>query len=294
MVQLAVVEAYHAPTSLDECLGLLAGGGDKVVVLAGGQAILPLLKNRSLRPDVLVDLSRVAELHRRELCHDGALTLGAMYRHRNIYKDRQISLGWSALADAAAGIGDLQVQNRGTIGGNLVFGTVQTDMKQVVMCLDARLLIVGGSEVRQVAAREVFAGSASPLLEPGELLNSIVFPAMPQRTGSAYHKFGITTNGRPVIGIAAALTLDREGVCTAASIVVGGLVPAPCDAQLAAQVLVGQHIDDDVISHAVRAAAEEIKPQSDARASAAYRRQLVRAVGRDVLHAAWKRAIEGC
>lgn len=293
MVQLAAIEAYHAPVSLVECLGLLADGGDRVVVLAGGQAILPLLKNRSLRPDVLVDLSRVAELHRRELCNDGALLLGAMCRHRDICDDREISSGWSALADAAAGIGDLQVQNRGTIGGNLVFGTVQTDMKQVVMCLDARLRIVGGPEVREVAAREVFAGAGQPLLEPGELLDSIVFPALPKGSGSAYHKFGITTNGRPVIGIGAALTLDPEGICTAASIVVGGLVPAPCDAQIAAQVLVGQKMDDDVIAHAMRAAAEEIKPQSDARASAAYRRQLVRAVGRDALNAAWKRAKEG-
>ncbi|MDY0068213.1 MAG: FAD binding domain-containing protein [Steroidobacteraceae bacterium] len=292
MAQLAAVGAYHVPASLNECLDLLAGSGDTAVILAGGQAILPLLRNRSLRPDVLVDLSGIAELHRREAGAGGSLVLGAMCRHRDIYEDRKISAGWSALADAAAGVGDLQVQNRGTIGGNLVFGTVLTDMKQVVMCLDARLRIVGGPEPREVSAREIFGDAGRSLLEPGELLESIAFPALAEGSGSAYRKFGITTNGRPVIGVAAALTFDADRVCTAATIVVGGLVPAPHDARIAAQVLIGQHVDEDVIVRAAQAAAADIKPQSDARASAAYRRQLVRAIGQEVLLQAWKRATE--
>jgi len=292
MVQLAAVGAYHAPASLSECLDLLAGSGDTTVILAGGQAILPLLRNRSLRPDVLVDLSRVAELHRREVGADGSLALGAMCRLRDIHEDRQVSAGWSALADAAAGIGDLQVQNRGTIGGNLVFGTVLTDLKQIVMCLNAQLRIVGGPASRQVSSREIFGDAGRLLLEPGELLDTIVLPALPEGSGSAYRKFGITTNGRPVIGVAAALTLDTDGICTIANIVVGGLVPAPHDARIAAQVLIGQHIDGDVIVRAAQAAAAETKPQSDARASAAYRRQLVRVIGQEVLLHAWKRAIE--
>lgn len=291
MVQLAPVGTYHMPDSLAECLDRVADGGDDLVVLAGGQAILPLLKNRSLRPEVLVDLSAVAELRRREIAADGTLMLGAMRRHRELYEDRAIQSGWSALADAAAAIGDLQVQNRGTIGGNLVFGTVLTDLKQVVMCLDGRLRVVGRSGVREVAARALFGDPGHALLEPGELLDSIALPPLPERSGSAYRKFGITTNGRPVIGIAAALTIGADGICTGASIVVGGLVPAPCEARIAAQVLIGQAIDEHVIAHAALAAADEIKPQSDARASASYRRQLVRAIGREVLGQAWQRAI---
>lgn len=294
MVQLAPIKTYYTPGSLEECLDFLAVGDENVLVLAGGQAILPLLKSRSLRPNVLVDLSGVAELRRRMVETDGTLVLGAMCKHRDVYEDGAIKVGWPALADAAAGVGDLQVQNRGTIGGNLVFGTVLTDLKQVAMCLNAQLRIVGRSGTRQVSARAAFGDAAQSLLTSDELLHSVAFPAWPSGSGSAYRKFGITTNGRPVIGVAAAVSVGADGICSAASIVVGGLVPAPCDAQIAAQVLIGQPIDQDVIAHATRAAAEEVKPQSDARASAAYRRQLVRAIGYDALNDAWKRAIGTC
>ncbi|MCP5400345.1 MAG: FAD binding domain-containing protein [Sphingomonas sp.] len=291
MVQLAPVETYHAPVSLTECLECLAGGEDNLVLLAGGQAIMPLLKNRSLRPNVLVDLSGVAELRRREIEADGTLVLGAMRRHREVYDDPLVRTGWSALADATSAIGDLQVQNRGTIGGNVVFGTVLTDLKQVAMCLDASLRIVGRAGNREVSARDAFGDAAHALLAPDELLESMAFPAPPPGSGSAYRKFGITTNGRPVIGVAASLTIGADGICTGASIVIGGLVPAPCDVRIAAQVLIGQSVEHEVIAHAAKAAAEEIKPQSDGRASAAYRRQLVRAIGQDALNDAWQRAI---
>jgi len=292
---MAPVRAYLAPASIDECLEVLERENGRVVVVAGGQSILPLLKTRGLRPEVLLDLVNVAQLRTQHVLSGdgGALEVGAMRRHRDLWNDARILSGWSALADAASGIGDRQIQNRGTLGGNLVFGTVGTDMKQVAMCLSAQLLITGRQGERTVSALEIFANAERALLEPGELLQAVRFPALGAGTGTAYRKYGITTNGRPVIGVAAMLTLDVTGKCSAARIVVGGLVPNPCEAPGAAQALVGQRLDAEIIATAANVAAGELKPQSDGRASSAYRRQLIRVYGSQALTAALQRARQG-
>lgn len=295
MAQMVPIRAYHAPATLRECLDVLERESDQVVVLAGGQSILPLLKTRGLRPEVLLDLANVKELRTRQVVADAgdALEIGAMRRHRDLWSDPAVVGKWSALADAAAGIGDRQIQNRGTLGGNLVFGTVGTDMKQVAMCLFAELRIAGPRGDRVVAALELFADAERMLLEPGELLKAVRFPAPAPGSGSAYRKYGITVNGRPVIGVAAMLAVDDAGICTSARIVVGGLVPCPSEAKAAAQAMVGQRLDAEIIASAANAAANEVRPQSDARASSAYRRQLVRVYGGEALTLAHKRARQG-
>ncbi|HKR17920.1 FAD binding domain-containing protein [Rhizorhapis sp.] len=293
MTQMAPLKAYHAPTSLDECLQIMAKEGSRLIVIAGGQSVMPLLKTRGLRPEALLDLVHVGELHGLDVLDaDGSLLVGAMCRHRELWSDPAVAGGWPALADAAAGVGDRQIQNRGTIGGNLAFGTVITDMKQVAMCLDAELHIAGPEGERKVGALELFADAERMLLQPGELLKAVCFPPAGKGGGSAYRKYGITANGRPVIGVAAAVTLDEAGLCADARIVVGGLVPCPNIAKYAAQSLIGKKVDTQGIAAAADAAAEEIKPQSDSRATSAYRRQLVRVYGRQVLELAFERAQE--
>jgi len=290
MPHLAPVQQFLTPENLDSCLEIIEREGEAALVIAGGQAIMPILKTRGLRPSSLVDLSRVAELKAREVSPDGWLTVGAMTRHREIWGDGEIRGRWSALADAASNIGDRQVQNRGTIGGNIVFGSVITDMKQVVMCLGAKLDIAGPNGQRSLSALEHFADPENVLLAPGELLTSVRMPDLGPRSGSSYRKYGITANGRPVIGVAAMLQLDEAGLCTGARIVVGGLVPAPNVAKYAAQILVGKAVSEQQIASAAEAAAEEIRPQSDSRATSAYRRQLVRTYGKTVLALALSRA----
>lgn len=292
MAQIAAIKSFLEPESLAECLAILAEKGERAHVIAGGQSILPILKTRGIRPEALVSLARVAELSRREIGagDDGALLLGAMCRHRDIWSESDIRQGWGALADAAACVGDRQIQNRGTIGGNLAFGTVVTDMKQVAMCLDADLTIAGPEGERTVSALEIFSDIHRSLLLPGELLTQIRFAPPGKGGASAYRKYGITANGRPVIGIAAMVRLGADGVCEAARIVVGGLVPTPNVARYSAEMLVGKVPDASTIGAVADGVAEEIKPQSDNRASGSYRRQLVRVYGRQVLELALDRA----
>lgn len=292
MAQMAPVEAYHAPRTIDECLEIIARDGSRLVIMAGGQSLMPLLKTRGLRPEVLLDLARVDELRGRTVLADGALLVGAMCRHRDIWNDPVIARDWSALADAAEGVGDRQIQNRGTIGGNIAFGTVITDMKQVAMCLNAQMHLIGVQGERTVGALDLFADAERMLLQPGELLKAISFPALGRGGGSAYAKYGITQNGRPVVGIAAVMKLDEGGVCTDARLVIGGLVPCPNIARYSVQSIIGKKPDADVIGAVADAAAEEVRPQSDSRGTATYRRQLVRVYGRQVLKRAFDRAQE--
>lgn len=292
-MQMASIRGYHAPNAVQECLGVLAEEGGRAVVLAGGQSLVPLLRSRQLRPEVILDLNKVDELRAIEAPTEARpLELGAMVRYCDIIRRDAISVRWPALVDAAARIGDLQIQNRGTIGGNLVFGTATTDMKQVVMCLGAEAVVVGPAGERAVAAREAFADPSRRFLEPGELLKALRFPAPAARSGNAYVKVGLNANGRPIIGVAAALTLDDSGVCTTASVVVGGVVPAPCVAEGAAAVLVGTTLDAEAVAAAADAAAHEVRTQTDSRASAEYRKQLIRVYGRKALERAVGRAQE--
>lgn len=294
MVQMATVRAYNAPTELDECLDVLSRETEGAVVLAGGQSVVPLLRSRQLRAQVFLDLGNVAELRGIHVSAErpASLEVGAMTRFRDLVRSPAVAGRWSALSDAAAVVGDRQVRNRGTLGGNLVFGAVASDMTQVVMCLSAQMLLVHRQGERTIPAGDYFAASPETRLRPGELLRMVRFPSRRRGSGSAYAKYGITSNGRPVIGVAASVSLDASGNCSQARMVIGGIVPSPHLVERACRKLVGVNPREDALGAAADAAADEVTPQDDARASSAYRRQLIRVYGRQALQTALVRAQE--
>jgi carbon-monoxide dehydrogenase medium subunit len=294
-VPLAPLRAYHAPTTLRECLDVLRTESGRVLVLAGGQSALPLLKSRQLRPEVLLDLAGVEQLRAVSIAADGAapLELGSMVRYRDVLNAPVISAHWAALSDAVTTLGDVQVRNRGTIGGNVAFADAAADIPPVAVCLSAELVVAGQDAERTVSAEEFFSGPRQTALQPDELLAALRFPAPNPRSGSAYVKYGITANGRPVIGVAASISLSEDGGCADARVAVGGVLPAPRRAQNAEQVLIGTRLDADVLAAAARAAADEVPTQDDLRASAAYRRQLIKVYGERTLQRAAERARKG-
>lgn len=292
---LAPVRAYHAPSSVRECIEILGAEPGRAMLLAGGQSALPLLKSRQLRPEVLLDLAAVSQLRDLTTPSEGEspLELGSMVRYRDIVDSPVIFKRWAALGDAASNIGDLQVRNRGTVGGNLVFADVAADMPPVAVCLSAELLVVGPHSERTVPAAEFFAGPRRTTLGSDEILTGLRFPAPSTRTASAYIKYGITANGRPVIGVAAVIALDEEGTCTQARVVVGGVLPSPHRALNAENLLVGAQPRDEVLIAAADAAAAEVPTQDDDRGSASYRRQLINVYTERVLRRAAERVQKG-
>lgn len=287
----APIDSYDSPASLAEALDLLATRPGDLLVLAGGQSALPLLKARELRPRGIVDLRLVTELRHIRQPQDGQLLLiGAMTRHKDLLLDSVTSSRWAALTDAAAMIGDLQVRNRGTLGGSLAQAEVAADWPAVTVCLGGEVVLVTSQDARVVSAGDFFLGPRKTVLQAGELLKEVRFPVPAESSGSAYDKYGITVNGPPVVGVAASITLDPAGICREARLVISGVPPAPARARRAEEVLLGVKPDQRRIDQAAQEAAGEIDTQDDFRASAAYRRQLIRIYASRVLARSLARA----
>lgn len=288
----APVEAYFAPETLPDALALLAERPDRTRVLAGGQSALPLLRAREDRPAVLVDLQRISDLHGIVVESDGTLRVGALTRCGELLMGDP-GPGRECLTDAATGVGDRQVRNRGTLGGNLAHADITGDMGPMAAALDAVLHLVGWAGSRRVPAEAFVTGPRRTVLEDGELISHVTFPPLPSGTASAQLKYGITFNGRAVISAAVRVHLGTDGSCRDARVVVGGVRPALVRSSSAEAVLVGSSLDVPALAAAAAAAALDVPTHTDGRASHEYRTQLVRTYVRRALARALTRARSG-
>jgi carbon-monoxide dehydrogenase medium subunit len=288
----ALLEDYLAPTTLEDAVAALARDADARVI-AGGMSLMQLVKSRQVRPRCLVDLRRVASLRQVQADASG-ISIGAMVRHRDIAAEPRLRPAYAGLGDAAAVIGDRQVRNRGTIGGNLCANDAASDLPPVVLALGAQLVIAGpDGRRRTVAAADFFHGPQEVALALGEILTAVVLPPPPMRAGSAYLKYGFTVDGPPVVGVAAAVRLDDAGRCAAAAIAVGGLLSGPRRLPAAERLLAGRAAADEAARDEAAAAAQDIETQSDLWADARYRKVLIRQLTRQALGRAVERASGG-
>ncbi len=284
------IENYFAPTEVAEVLTLLQQYGEQAKLLAGGQSLMPLMKLRLAEPQTIIDLNQVAALDdiREE---NGRLHIGALARHADVAVHPLILQSYPLLADAARNIGDPQIRNRGTIAGSLVHADPSADYPPAVMALDGQLVVAkaaGGT--RTVALDDFLAGPLMSDIGEDELVTWIEIPAPAAHAGGAYAKHSQVAGDFAIISVAAHITLDPSGICRQASIVVGGVMPKPSRAERAAGLLQGKALDATLLTQAGEAAAEEVETEDDVRASAAYRRQLIRVTVPEVVRQASARA----
>jgi CO/xanthine dehydrogenase FAD-binding subunit len=284
------IENYFAPTEVAEVLTLLQQYGEQAKLLAGGQSLMPLMKLRLAEPQTIIDLNQVAALDdiREE---NGRLHIGALARHADVAVHPLILQSYPLLADAARNIGDPQIRNRGTIAGSLVHADPSADYPPAVMALDGQLVVAkaaGGT--RTVALDDFLAGPLMSDIGEDELVTRIEIPAPAAHAGGAYAKHSQVAGDFAIISVAAHITLDPSGICRQASIVVGGVMPKPSRAERAAGLLHGKALDATLLTQAGEAAAEEVETEDDVRASAAYRRQLIRVTVPEVVRQASARA----
>jgi len=270
--------AYHRPTSVDEAVALLAEVEDSRP-LAGGHSLLPAMKLRLSMPAALVDLGRIAGLDRID-DDGGALRIGALARHADVAASPLVQRLCPALAETAAGIGDPQVRNRGTIGGSLAHADPGADYPTVVSALGATVTAVSARGSRDLDADGFFTGVFTTALEPGELLTSVRIPATP---ASAYAKHPHPASGYAVAGAAAAV---REG---AVRLVVGGVTGTPVDVSQAVAALGGRPSADEIAAAAARVPELLDGALGDTYASAEYRRHLGSVLARRALTQAFER-----
>ena len=290
----APIEAYFAPRTIEEALQHRADAGGDAAFIAGGMSLMQAMKARLVAPRALIDLNEVEELSGLARGPRG-LTVRPLTRYRELAKVSALRGALQALADAAATVGDRQVRNAGTIGGNLCWNHVAACMPNACLCLDASLVLasLAGGE-RVVPIERFLIGPLETALRDDELLIEIRFPPTRQwGVGSAYEKIGATVDGLPIVGIAALIEVDEAGLCADARFSVGGVLPTARRFDGVGALLCGRPGTDTAFAEAASAAADAIETQTDHLASARYRKVLIRTLGRDVLAQAHARALGG-
>jgi carbon-monoxide dehydrogenase medium subunit len=258
---------YERASSPEHALELLSSGRD-AKLLAGGHSLLPLMKLRFARPELLVDIARLQELAGvRE--HDGGLAIGALTRHHDLASNELVAARCGVLAKTAAGVGDPQVRHRGTIGGSVAHGDPASDLGTVLLALDAQFVVRGQSGERTVPAAEFFRGVFETAVAPDELLTEIRVPA----AQGTYLKFHRRHQDWATVGVAAA-TVDGE-TCVALT----NMGATPLRASGVEEAL---RSGGDAAAAAERAE-EGTDPPADAVASSDYRRHLARVLTRRAL-----------
>lgn len=262
---------YYRAGSIDEVRTLLEQHpGAKL--LAGGHSLIPLLKLRLAAPPALIDIGRIADL-KGIVVKDGTIRIGALTTHAELAASTVLREHCPALAEAAGHVGDPAVRNRGTIGGNVAHADPASDLPTVLAAVGARFTFAAGRAMQTVGVERFFTGFMSTALGDGDLLTAIEIPIQGAGQAGAYVKFEHPASRYAVIGVAAALTAGG-GRCTAAAVVVGGLVPTPTRAASVERALIGQPLSQDLYEKAAAQVASDLGGDivGDLYASADYRK----------------------
>jgi aerobic carbon-monoxide dehydrogenase medium subunit len=200
--------AYERASSLDDALARLAESGGALKLLAGGQSLLPLMKLRLARPERLLDIGRLDELRGIRVGEDGALVVGALTTWAEMLADERV-LAYEVLREALPVIGDLQVRNRGTIGGSLAHADPAADIAAAALAIEVGVVARSVNGERTIPIDEFLVGPFTTALSPDEILVEVRFPPSAAGTGSAYRFVAQPASGYPMAGVAA--VVGREG-----------------------------------------------------------------------------------
>jgi len=268
---------YAAPTSVEDATSLLAEHGENARLLAGGTDIIVQLREGLRDAEMVIDIKKIPELMAMEYSADSGLTLGAGVPCYQVYEHPEIAAAYPALADSAKIIGGWQIQSRASVGGNLCNSSPAADTIPSLISLGASCRIAGPAGEREVAAENFCSGPGRNVLEVGELLVSINFPAAPGQSGSAYERF-IPRNEMDiaVAGAGSWVQLDESGTTIEqARIALAAVGPTPLVAQQAADSLAGQEASEENLAAAGERAREVASPINDMRGTIDYRIHLV-------------------
>lgn len=282
---------YFAPTTLDEALDYMADYGDEAKPLAGGQSLIPTMNFRLSQPEVLVDLNGIAELAYIRPAAGGGVSIGAMTRQRSVERSPLVAEQAPLIHETMPYIAHPQIRNRGTFGGNLAHTDPASELPAVATVLNARFRAQSRSGQRWLNVDEFFVDLFTTALEPEELLVEIVIPPLPAQTGYAFREVSRRHGDYALVGVAATVTLDDNGLCETARLVYLSVGDKPVEAYQATAALTGQKLTTAAIDEAAEiAATQDIDPPGDIHASVPYRRHLAKVLAKQVLAAATARA----
>ena len=265
---------YCTPVSLSEAIGLLEKHGDEAKVLAGGHSLIPMMKLRLASPTAVIDIGRIPELSYITE-HNGHIRIGSLTTHQAISNAYSVQTKSKALAEAAEQIGDIQVRNKGTLGGSLAHADPAADYPAAILASGATIVAAGPNGDREIEADNFFVDMLTTALEQSEIIREVRIPVPENVGGSAYTKLEQMASGFAICGVAAYVELNDDQISKVA-IGVTGVAPSAYRAKETENELLGQKPSELDAIRAAAKAADGIVALDDIHASADYRLDLAR------------------
>ncbi|WKY45047.1 xanthine dehydrogenase family protein subunit M [Eubacteriaceae bacterium ES2] len=268
-------ESYFEPSTVDECIQILAEQKSDVKLLAGGTDLVIRMRSRVLKPKAVVSLNAIPELSEVTVKEDG-LYIGAMARLMDVSKSELLTGAWKIIKTGAGNVSSMQVRNIATIGGNTCNASPSADTVPGLVVSGAMANIVGKNGSRSVLLEDFFTGPGKTVLAEDEMLVGFIVPKYADKTGAVYKKYSIRGDTDiAIIGVAGKVTLNEQGAVADVKIALGGVAPTVMRVPAAEDLLKGKMLTDQLIEEAAVVASEACKPITDARATKEYRKEMV-------------------
>ncbi|MBW1850378.1 MAG: xanthine dehydrogenase family protein subunit M [Deltaproteobacteria bacterium] len=278
---------YIRAASITEITDSLKKYGDKAKIIAGGQSLVTLLKQRLVSPGYLIDISQVADLKFIRKTKK-TLKIGALTTHRDIEKNPLIQEHMPILPDMEKQLACVQIRNLGTLGGNLCHADPAGDLAPPLIVMGAKLKLISAKGSRTVSVEHFFRDFFETAIQPDEVLAEIHVPLLAVSSNALYIKHSPRGVDTTIIGVAAFISKDRDSnTCKEIRLCVGGVGSVPIRAKKAETAIRGKAVSKKIIAAAGKKAREEIHPFSDLQGSAEYKKELIAVFIQRAIKAAW-------
>ena len=281
---------YQAPETVEAAVALLQKAGSGARVLAGGTDMLVQMREDIVRPSLLVDIKKIAETRKIEIGAN-SVTVGAAVTGAELGEHAELKAMWPGVVEAVNLIGSDQIQGRATIGGNLCNASPAADSVPALVAAGAEIAIAGPKGRREIAAEAFPKSPGRTTLEAGEFVTAIILPRPATASADAYLRFIPRTEmDIAVVGCGVCVTLDNNGVCTAAKVSLGAVAPTVLVVDAAAKALIGNKLDDATLAKLDAAAQAACNPISDKRGTIEFRTKVAGVLARRTAAIAFSRA----
>ena len=281
---------YLAPRTLDEAISAFAAAGSAARIMAGGTDLLVQMRSGAVRPGLIVDIKKIAEMTSIDETADGGFRVGAAVPGAVLAEHPRFGKVWPGVLEAVNLIGSTQVQGRASAGGNLCNGSPAADSVPAMVAAGAAVMVQGPNGRRTLPVEKVPAGPGRTNLAPGEILVGFTLSPRPPGSGDAYLRMIPRTEmDIAVVGCGVSLTL-RDGVCTAARVGLGAVAPTVLLVEAAAKALTGTRLEAAALDAAADACRAACRPIDDKRGTIVYRTKIAGVLLKRTVAIAAKRA----
>jgi CO/xanthine dehydrogenase FAD-binding subunit len=281
---------YEAPETLQAAVALLTGATGVARILAGGTDVIVQMETDLIEPALLVDIKKIKEM-RQIATENGGFRVGAAVPGMEIVNHAAFCKTWPGVVDGVKLIGSIQIKGRASIGGNLCNGSPAADSVPALIAAGALARIIGPNGMREVPVESIPVGPGKISLTKGEIVVSFLLPPRPPHSADAYQRFTPRTEmDIAVVGVGINLTLDNDGMCTAARVALGAVAPTVLLVKDAADALIGTRLDDTALERLAKAARAACQPIDDKRGTKEYRIKVAGVLAKRTAQEALERA----